>query len=378
MNLSNRKTKKIFSLSATVSITMLSAFVFFIHSDDVLAITATSSEYTLLTTIPMVGNVGDVVNPISVMKNIYGISIGVAAILAVVMIIYAGVKYSTEEAITGKSDAKDKIEGAVYGMVLLLASFIILRTINIDLVNINLDLGKPVAGKLASSTKDIFSSMVNTSTKKIAGLTNQIKTNDDEMKDIAALIATSSDPATKAALENRLTELQLGQTKLEAEKAKEQAITQSNFVVKAFLENTPPRDIQPMIERANIYFKQANAKLEALNGSNPSPETLAEIGEIETQMTIFKAAEVQLNLTNKIEVSTVDASVSSAVSPDKIISSYQEESESLQSIAQARGMTDEQLTSALGTAKQIATEAIKRSCKNIYTRDCVSTYTKKL
>ena len=85
-------------------------------------------------------------NPVALIKNIYGISIGIAAVLAVVMIIWAGVEYATTEAITGKSDAKEKWKGALIGLGLLLSSYLILRTINIELVNIDLGLGNPKIG----------------------------------------------------------------------------------------------------------------------------------------------------------------------------------------------------------------------------------------
>ena len=116
-----------------------------------------TKEYCALTTIPgafdackadkngvVTCDKGTVKNPVTVIKNIYGISIGIGAMLAIVMIIWAGIQYATTEAITGKSDAKEKWQGAVFGLILLLASYIILRTINVDLVNINLDLGKPI------------------------------------------------------------------------------------------------------------------------------------------------------------------------------------------------------------------------------------------
>ncbi len=85
-------------------------------------------------------------NPLEKIKNLYGVSIGIAAVLAVIMIIWAGVEYATAEAITGKSDAKEKWHGAFAGLALLLCSYLLLRTINIDLVNINLSLGTPVGG----------------------------------------------------------------------------------------------------------------------------------------------------------------------------------------------------------------------------------------
>jgi hypothetical protein len=92
-------------------------------------------------------------NPIKVITNIYGVSIGIAAVLAVGVIIWAGVEYLTKESITGKSDAKERWHGALWGLLLLLSSFLILRTINVDLVNINLELGQPLKGEVVDVEK---------------------------------------------------------------------------------------------------------------------------------------------------------------------------------------------------------------------------------
>jgi hypothetical protein len=112
---------------------------------------APETEYVPLTTIPGAFDAGKTVDPVHIIKNIYGISIGIGAILAVGMIIWAGIEYVTVESISGHSDAKDRLMGAVWGILLLLASYIILRTINVDLVNINLDLGAPTVGEKAGA-----------------------------------------------------------------------------------------------------------------------------------------------------------------------------------------------------------------------------------
>ena len=158
------------------SVVILSLFVFSIFENLTYAQTATpaskldcTKEYCALTTIPgafdackvnkngvVTCDEGPIKNPVSVIKNIYGISIGIGAMLAIVMIIWAGIEYATTEAIYGKSAAKEKWQGAVFGLVLLLASYIILRTINVDLVNINLDLGTPKSACKDKDGKDIL------------------------------------------------------------------------------------------------------------------------------------------------------------------------------------------------------------------------------
>ena len=68
--------------------------------------------------------------------------IGVAIALAVVMIIYGGVLYATTDAISGKSEGKKVINDAAIGLALALGSWLILYTINPDLLKFQLDIGK--------------------------------------------------------------------------------------------------------------------------------------------------------------------------------------------------------------------------------------------
>jgi len=70
---------------------------------------------------------------------IVNIVIGVAGLLAVVMIIFGGVQYMTTDAIAGKSEAKGTITNAILGLLIALSSFVILNTINPQLTNIDPD-----------------------------------------------------------------------------------------------------------------------------------------------------------------------------------------------------------------------------------------------
>lgn len=63
--------------------------------------------------------------------------IGFMGIIAVLMIIAAGVKYMTTENFGGKADAKATITNAFLGLLIAVSIFIILRTINPDLLNLD-------------------------------------------------------------------------------------------------------------------------------------------------------------------------------------------------------------------------------------------------
>ena len=103
--------------------------------------TCPDGKYCALSTIPGITETGKPVDPSFLIKNIYGISIGIAAVLAIGMIIWAGIQYATTEAITGKSEAKKHWVGAFWGLLLLISSYLILKTINVNLVDQDLSLG---------------------------------------------------------------------------------------------------------------------------------------------------------------------------------------------------------------------------------------------
>jgi len=75
--------------------------------------------------------IGDYVN------FLFKTALGVLMVLAVIMIIIAGVQYMTEESIYGKSNARSRITNAVTGLLVALGIFTVLSTINPELLNVN-------------------------------------------------------------------------------------------------------------------------------------------------------------------------------------------------------------------------------------------------
>lgn len=72
------------------------------------------------------------------------ITIGIAAVLAMIMIVMGGIEYMTSELVSSKESGKKKVTNAVLGLLLALGAFAILNTINPDLLNIGLS-NLPVA-----------------------------------------------------------------------------------------------------------------------------------------------------------------------------------------------------------------------------------------
>ena len=109
--------------------------------------------YTLLEPIPCIGGVGTG-QDCSNLKNgvatkvdvdqyigyIFKISIAIAAALAVLRIIWGGFEYITSEIPGLKADAKETITNAILGLIFVLASYLILQTIDPRLVEVNTSL----------------------------------------------------------------------------------------------------------------------------------------------------------------------------------------------------------------------------------------------
>lgn len=73
---------------------------------------------------------------------VYAMFISIAAMIAVVKIIIAGVKYMFTDIVPQKTEAKKDIQAALLGLVVVLAAVLILTVINPDLTNFNLDVGQ--------------------------------------------------------------------------------------------------------------------------------------------------------------------------------------------------------------------------------------------
>lgn len=123
----------------------------------------TDLEYTLLAPLPCVDGDGTGVNfnpncnkPAQkttlekYLPGMFQLLIGIAAAFAVFMIVIGGFQYMTTDAVQGKSEGKERITNAIYGLLLVISAWLILYTINPKLLELRLDIAptdiKPVAG----------------------------------------------------------------------------------------------------------------------------------------------------------------------------------------------------------------------------------------
>jgi Type IV secretion system pilin len=117
----------------------LAAALFLLPTVIVLAADGVTS-YIPLVSLPGLFTAGKATNPVEIIKGIYGLAIGIGSVIATVMIIYAGFEYMYVESMGQKSAAKERIQNAFWGLLVILGSYILLRTINPSLVEFSLTL----------------------------------------------------------------------------------------------------------------------------------------------------------------------------------------------------------------------------------------------
>jgi len=100
-------------------------------------------EYVPLAALPKTTDSGGKTTLATYLPAVFSLSIGIGAAMAVVMITYGGILYATTDAINGKEEGKKYITDAIVGLLLILSSWIILVTINPNMVNFSLILPKP-------------------------------------------------------------------------------------------------------------------------------------------------------------------------------------------------------------------------------------------
>ncbi len=110
---------------------------------------AAPGDYTPLEPIPVLG--GGTVSLTSYIPNLVKLIIQIAGVLAVVMIVLGGVQYLSTDAIGGKSEGKQKIENAIYGLLLAIGAYVILNTINPGTLQLQLIIN-PITGSSTPPT----------------------------------------------------------------------------------------------------------------------------------------------------------------------------------------------------------------------------------
>lgn len=133
------------------------SFVFFLG----LAPHAVAQDFVALAPIPGLTDTGSaVVNAASLAEffnNLYKYLVGVAAALAVIMIIWGGLEISTQDSISKQGEGREKIKAAIFGLILVLSPALVFSIINPSILNLSLNLQeldtRSVQTQTASSTR---------------------------------------------------------------------------------------------------------------------------------------------------------------------------------------------------------------------------------
>ncbi len=120
------------ALSKTINILLLIFVLFLLFPLYSLA----AASYVPLVGIPGVSTSGGG-NLAQYFNRLYLLTISIGAIIAVVKIFIAGVKWSMSDVVTDKSSAKSDIRGALLGLAILLVPFVVLNEIYPGLTNLN-------------------------------------------------------------------------------------------------------------------------------------------------------------------------------------------------------------------------------------------------
>ena len=105
------------------------------------ACTSGTSTYCLLAPIPGFGDAVDTTQGVGNYLNaMIKIIIGFMSVLAVVMLVVGGIQYMVSNIAGEKASAKSRMTNAIFGLILALSSYLILNTLNPNLVNLKIGL----------------------------------------------------------------------------------------------------------------------------------------------------------------------------------------------------------------------------------------------
>lgn len=114
-------------------------------------------EFVPLTGLPGLRDLDKNTSIATYINAVYLTIIAIGALIGVVRLAIAGVKYSLDDIVTHKQDAKDDIKGVLLGLAILLIPFIVLNTIYPGLTNLD------VLSSAKNNKVDLNKSSVNTS-----------------------------------------------------------------------------------------------------------------------------------------------------------------------------------------------------------------------
>ncbi len=101
-------------------------------------VASANNPYIPLIGIPGLGG-GDL-NFSDYINALYALSISVGALIAVIKIIIAGMKYMLSDIVTNKSKAIAEIQGAILGLIIVISAVLVLQVINPNITEFNTEI----------------------------------------------------------------------------------------------------------------------------------------------------------------------------------------------------------------------------------------------
>ena len=98
-----------------------------------------TSGFIPLTNIPQLTDLGNSFALDNFLNQLYRISIGIAAVVAVLQIMRAGIMYMGGDSVTNKKEARDLIGLSIGGLVLVLSPFIVFSIVNPSILSLKID-----------------------------------------------------------------------------------------------------------------------------------------------------------------------------------------------------------------------------------------------
>lgn len=120
-------------------------------------------------------------------QNTFNLLIALAAAAAVFMTVWGGFQYMTTDSWENKKNGLEKARNALLGLLLILCSFLILRTIDPRLVAIPNTLVKPLDIKYTKSSSDFFETLKNDA-DRYQSLTDEQRKNVEQLDAQAAVV----------------------------------------------------------------------------------------------------------------------------------------------------------------------------------------------
>lgn len=129
-------------------------YLLYVLSLLILPIAVFAEEYGFvpLTNVPFLTDTGNSFDLSQFLNNLYRLAIGVAAVIAVLQIMRAGIMYMGGDSVTEKKEAKNLIGLSIAGLVLVLSPVVVFSVINPEILSLrinNIEELAPTPGEVA-------------------------------------------------------------------------------------------------------------------------------------------------------------------------------------------------------------------------------------